>query len=257
MTSLSGKVALVTGAASGIGEATVERLAAEGARVIAADIDVAGGEAIASKAGGEFMQLDVTDAARWEAVVGQIQSSHGGIDLAYLNAGITTYPASDKGLAEYTIDGLDLENYRRIMRVNIDGVVLGARAVTPAIEARGGGAIVATASVAGLIGFAPDPIYTLTKHAVIGFVRALAPALAPRGIRVHAICPAGVATNILGQGIMERARTSGFDLMEPSQIADAVVQAWKSEKTGRLLVCRHGKDHMHYRFTSIEDLGID
>ena len=75
------------------------------------------------------LRLDVTDAAGWEEVVGQIMSRHGGIDLAYLNAGITTYPAAAEGLAVYTIDGLDLERYRRIMGVNIDGVVLGTRRV--------------------------------------------------------------------------------------------------------------------------------
>ena len=257
MASLSGKIALVTGAASGIGEASVERLAAEGATVVAADIDAAGGEAVASKAGGEFVRLDVTDASGWEEVVAQITSRHGGIDLAYLNAGITTYPAAAEGLAAYTIDGLDLERYRRIIGVNIDGVVLGTRAVTPAIEARGGGAIVATASVAGLIGFAPDPIYTLTKHAVVGLVRALAPELAPRGIRMHAICPGGVATNILGPGIVERAAAAGYELMKPSQIADAVVEAWESEKTGRIIVCLNGKDHADYRFADVPGFSIE
>src|ERR671934_1503755 len=79
--------------------------------------------------------------------------------------------------------------YRRIMGPNVDGVVFGARAVVPAIAARGGGAIVATASLAGLIAFAPDPIYTLTKHAVVGFVRSLAQPLESRGITINAVCP--------------------------------------------------------------------
>jgi len=205
MGQFDGKVALVTGAASGIGLATAERLSAEGAQVLLADIDEANGRPAAEKLGAEFARLDVGDPAEWAEVVAQLGARAGGLDIAYLNAGVTTYPATADGLADFDIATLDDAAYRRILAVNLDGVVFGARAVAPALVARGGGAIVATASVAGLIGFAPDPIYTATKHAVVGLVRALAPGLRARGITINAICPAGVATAILGPGI-ERLR---------------------------------------------------
>lgn len=256
MAGLEGKVALITGAASGIGRATAERLAAEGAHVIAADIDEGNGKAIADKLGGEFLALDVADAARWDEVVSSITAKHGGLDIAYLNAGITTYPADEGGLAGFDIATMDLERYRRIMGVNLDGVVLGARAVVPALVARGGGAIVATASVAGLIGFSPDPIYTATKHAVVGLVRALAATLSGRNITINAICPGGVETNILGPHMKEAAEQGRMVLMPPSQIADAVFQAVTSGETGRAYVCLTGRDHQFYEFAPVEGLGF-
>jgi NAD(P)-dependent dehydrogenase (short-subunit alcohol dehydrogenase family) len=255
MAELSGKVALITGGASGIGRATAERLCAEGAHVVVADVDEAGGRAVAQKLDAEFVSLDVSSAARWDEVAAGLRTRHGGIDVAFLNAGITTYPASAEGIAPFDLATLDLERYRRILSINVDGVVLGARAAVPLLEARGGGAIVATASVAGLIGYAPDPIYTLTKHAVVGLVRALAPTLEPRGIRIHAICPGGVDTNILGPGMAERARDLGIAIMPASQIADAVAQAVRSPETGRLWVCLHDRDHQHYHFAPVEGLG--
>jgi NAD(P)-dependent dehydrogenase (short-subunit alcohol dehydrogenase family) len=235
--------------------ADAERLVAEGARVVIADIDESNGRALADKLGAEFHKLDVSDPDDWAELVAAVTASLGGIDIAYLNAGITTYPVTDGGLAPFDIATLDLDAYRRISGVNIDGVVLGARAVAPAIAARGGGAIVATASVAGLIGFAPDPIYTMAKHGVVGFVRALAPTLVERKITVNAICPGGVETNILGPGIAERSREAGIPLMPPSQIADAVVKAIESGETGRLYVCLHGRDHQIHRPAPVEGLG--
>ena len=251
---LEGKIALITGGASGIGQATAERCAAEGAAVTVADIDEANGQVVADKIGGVFARLDVSDAERWAEVVGELTAREGGIDLAYLNAGITTYPAVSAGIAPFDIATLDLDRYRLIMGVNLDGVVLGARAVVPALVERGGGAIVATASVAGLIGFAPDPIYTLTKHGVVGLVRALAGSLSARNITVNAICPGGVETNILGPDLGRRAREAGMPLMQPSQIADAVVQAATSGETGRAYVCLNDRDHQPYEFAPVEGL---
>ena len=244
MGAFDGKVALITGGASGIGRATAVRLSAEGARVIVADIDEANGTQVADEVKGEFQRLDVGDPDNWAAAVG----ASGGLDIAFLNAGITLLQTPDNLTGTGPdIAALSEADYRRIMSVNVDGVVYGARAVVPVIEARGGGAIVATASGAGLMGFAADPIYTLTKHAVIGLVRALAPALKPRGITINAICPGVVATNIMGPGrISEAARASGFPIMEPAQIADAVVHAVSSGKTGQAYLCQLGRDHEEY-----------
>jgi NAD(P)-dependent dehydrogenase (short-subunit alcohol dehydrogenase family) len=252
------KVALVTGAASGIGRATSERLAREGAHVAACDIDENGGKTVAEACGGSFHRLDVSDPAAWTDVVAEITSLRGGIDIACLNAGVTTHRPDDGGQGYATFDIADLsdEAYRRILGVNVDGVVFGARATTPALAAGGGGAIVATASVAGLIGFPPDPIYTATKHAVVGLVRSLAPPLAERGIDIHAICPGVVDTNILGPGMGERAREHGIRLIDASDIADAVVAAIESKQTGGLWVCLADREPTLYSFAPIPGLDL-
>src|SRR5436853_6559020 len=168
---LGGKVAVVTGGASGIGRATAVRLAEEGATVVVADIDAAGARKVADEVGGRPAELDVGDPVAWRRLVDELTGpgGPGGVDIAVLNAGIAT--------GEDRIAHLTDEAYRRIMAINVDGVVFGARALVPLIARRGGGAVVATASLAGVIGFAPDPIYTLTKHAVVGLVRSLAPQL--------------------------------------------------------------------------------
>ena len=124
--------------------------------------------------GGIGLQADVGRSDEWPGIVDAVTARFGGIDLAHLNAGVMT--------GEADITALTDETYRRIMSVNVDGVVFGVRALVPALAARGGGAIVATASLAGLIGFSPDPIYCLTKHAVVGLVRSVGP---PAGRAAH------------------------------------------------------------------------
>lgn len=258
MGQLDGKVALVTGAASGIGRATAKRLCSEGARVIVADIDEGNGKQVADEVKGEFLRLDVGDPAAWQDAARAIRAGHGGLDIAHLNAGITLLqPGANLGGNAFDIATLSDSDYRRIMGVNVDGVVYGVRAVTPLIEARGGGAIVATASVAGLIAFGADPVYTATKHAVVGLVRGLAPTLEPRHITINAICPGVVATNILGPGMADGARAAGIPIMEPEQIADAVFHAMSSGATGQAWVCLLGRAPEAYGFTPVRGLGLD
>jgi NAD(P)-dependent dehydrogenase (short-subunit alcohol dehydrogenase family) len=257
-----GKVGFVTGGASGIGRATVARLRAEGADVVLADIDEAAGKTVAAELGAEFIRLDVSDADAWKRAIEEATRRCGGLDIVFLNAGISTYPARERaenGEAPGLFDLADLPDdaYRRILGVNVDGVVFGARAATPALVARGGGAIVATASVAGLIGFSPDPIYTATKHAVVGLVRALGPLLAPHNITVNAICPGIVDTNILGPEVASMLRENGLTVMDPSQIADAVVEAVTSGASGEAFVCLPNKDHERFRFNPVVGIGID
>src|ERR1700733_10449029 len=130
---LSGKVALVTGGASGIGFAAASRLRAAGAQLALLDLDDAGGTAAAKELGGIFVRVDVGQPADWTRAVEEVLSELGAIDIAFLNAGVTT-PEPD-------LVAVSDEQYRRICGANIDGVFFGARAVVPAIEARGGGAI--------------------------------------------------------------------------------------------------------------------
>jgi NAD(P)-dependent dehydrogenase (short-subunit alcohol dehydrogenase family) len=233
---LDGKVALVTGGASGIGLASATRLHQEGADVVIADRDETGGRAAAEELGGRFVALDVADASAWRRVVDEL----GDLDLVHLNAGVTT--------GEGDITALTDEQYRRLLGANVDGVVFGCRAVVPALSARGGGAIVATASLAGIIAFAPDPLYTATKHAVVGLVRSLAPQLEAKGIRINAVCPGVVDTPLVGPA-RERLRESGFAMIPPSDIADAVFRcATGGFESGACVVCRAGRPPEPHRF---------
>jgi NAD(P)-dependent dehydrogenase (short-subunit alcohol dehydrogenase family) len=235
MGQLEGKVAVVTGGASGIGLATARRFKDEGAAVLVADL----GE---GPEGDAFVQADVGDPGAWPAIVAAAEKL-GGLDVAYLNAGVTT--------GEPDITALTDEQYRRIMGVNVDGVVFGARAVVPAMAARGGGAIVATASLAGLISFPPDPIYTLTKHAVVGLVRSLAQQLEAKGITINAVCPGIVDTPLVGEPAKTALTAAGFPIIPADQIASAVFDLAVGGGTGQAWVCQAGRDPVAYEFRDV------
>jgi NAD(P)-dependent dehydrogenase (short-subunit alcohol dehydrogenase family) len=243
---LAGKVAVVTGGASGIGLATVHRLVeGEGASAVIVDFNGEAGKAAVDQVDGavHFVQADVGDPADWDRVVAEAEAAFGGIDLAYLNAGVVT--------GEGDITALTDQQYRRIMGPNVDGVVFGVRAVTPSLARRGGGAIVATASLAGLVAFSPDPIYTLTKHAVIGLVRALAPQLQEKGITINAVCPGITATPLVGDESIAALRAAHFPLIDPEQIAEAVVDRMRGDETGLAWVCQAGRDAVAYHFRRV------
>ena len=246
--SLSGKVAVVTGGASGIGKAVVERLAAEGATVVVADVNEADGPKVAADAGGRFVKLDVADPDAWDAFVADVVATEGSLDVIHLNAGVTTQNGDLLSLTE--------AQYRRIMGANIDGVVYGARAAARAMKAQGGGAIVATASVAGLIGFSPDPIYTLTKHGVVGLVRALAQPLEALNISINAVNPGIVETPLVGEEAAKFLREANIPMMEPSQIADAVVSAIRSGRSGECWVCTKQAGNAPHDFAPVTGIGI-
>jgi NAD(P)-dependent dehydrogenase (short-subunit alcohol dehydrogenase family) len=171
----------------------------------------------------------------------------GGADLAYLNAGVTT---QEGDITAFTDD-----QYRRIMGANVDGVMFGARALVPSIAAKGGGAIVATASLAGLIAFAPDPIYTATKHAVVGLVRSLATQLEAKGIRINAVCPGIVDTPLVGPA-RERLKEAGFPMIDPDDIAAAVVACMTGAfDSGACIVCQPGREPVPYVFHEVPGPG--
>src|ERR1044071_9625682 len=170
---LRDKVALVTGGASGLGRATALALAAEGAEVVIADLDVAGAGEGAGQVGGHFWAGDVSTFEANSQLIDFVVDRAGGLDVAFLNAGI----ASGFSLGA----DFDVGRYRAAMGVNLDGVVFGTHHALPALKARGGGAIVATASLAGLTSVPFDPIYAANKAAVVGLARSLGPALAGDG----------------------------------------------------------------------------
>lgn len=249
ITELEGTTAIVTGGASGIGRATSRLLAEHGCWVVVADLDDAAGHAVANEIGGQFCPLDVSDPAAWARAI----EATGDVDIAFLNAGVTTLPPGT-GLADRLgnhLTRLTDTNYRRIMAINVDGVVFGARAVAPAMTERGGGVIVATSSLAGLIGLPPDPIYAVTKHAVIGLVRSLGPQLAPAGISVHAICPGITDTAIVADEAKDELRSAGFPIIPPEHIAAGVLTAIRSSETGAAWVCQAGRDAVQFQFRQV------
>jgi NAD(P)-dependent dehydrogenase (short-subunit alcohol dehydrogenase family) len=239
MGSLEGKVAVVTGGASGIGRASARRLAAEGATLIVVDIDGDQVKAAAHEIGGVPVVADVGRVEDWQAVIDAARAL-GGLDAAYLNAGVTT--------GEPDITRLSDDQYRRILAVNVDGVVFGTRAVVPEIAARGGGAVVATSSLAGLIGFPGDPVYTLTKHAVVGFVRSLAAHLQTQNITINAICPGLVDTPLIDGEVRDALIGSGFPMIAPESVAEAVLGCVLGDGTGQAIVVQAGRDPVPYRF---------
>jgi NAD(P)-dependent dehydrogenase (short-subunit alcohol dehydrogenase family) len=239
MGALSGRVAVVTGGGSGIGLATATRLAEAGASVAVVDLDGGSAERVASDLGGLGLQADVGRPEVWPGIVDAVTSRFGGIDLAHLNAGVTT------GEADVTAISDDL--YRRAVGVNVDGVFFGVRALVPALTARGGGAIVATASLAGLIGFSPDPVYCLTKHAVVGLVRSLVPQLAEHGITINAVCPSIVDTPLIDD-MRQVLEGSGFPLIDVAVVSQTVVDLLAGEGSGEAMVIQAGREAVAFRF---------
>jgi NAD(P)-dependent dehydrogenase (short-subunit alcohol dehydrogenase family) len=237
---LEGKVAVVTGAASGIGLACATRLAAEGAKVVV--VDIAGDEAhrVAQALGAVAVRADVGRPDDWSEVVATVRGL-GGLDLVHLNAGVVT--------GENDIVAMSDEQYRRIVSINVDGVVFGARALVPELTARGGGALVATASLAGLVAFAADPIYALTKHAVVGLVRSLALRLADVGITVNAVCPGLVDTPLVDGPVRDVLAATSFPLIEPGAVVEAVLGCMTGGQTGQAVVVQAGREPIPYRFS--------
>jgi NAD(P)-dependent dehydrogenase (short-subunit alcohol dehydrogenase family) len=224
---LAGRAAIISGVGSGIGWAAAQRFRAEGAVVVGIEHDADRATAAADALDLLPVVGSVADDATWTEAV-TVAGDHGGVTVAYLNAGLYGYTGP--------IDELPLDLFRRTVGANIDGVVLGVRAVVPAMRAAGGGAVVATASVAGIVAFPPNPLYTLTKQAVTGFVQALAPNLAADGITVNAVCPGVVDTpmTVEATGGADPAAL-GFTVIDPATIAGVALDLATTSETG---VCR-------------------
>jgi NAD(P)-dependent dehydrogenase (short-subunit alcohol dehydrogenase family) len=234
---LSGKVVVVTGAASGIGRALTERFAREGASaVVAADVDATGAEAVAARIGRSALGVgcDVTDDRQIKELIARAREAFGPIDLFCANAGVAT--------------GTDLETpedvWDHAYDVNVRAHIRAARLLVPDWLERGQGYFLSTASAAGLltqIGSAP---YAVTKHAAVAFAEWLAVTYGRRGLRVSCLCPMGVNTNMLQagaatderEGLGARVVTAAGVVLEPEDVAHAVVEGLRDE---RFLILPH------------------
>lgn len=191
---LKDKVALITGASSGIGRAIALAMAREGARVVAADLGRDGGEETAKRVrdqGGDaiFMMSDVTRPEDAESLVSQTMQHYTRLDIAVNNAGIAglTVPTAD-----YPVDA-----WRQVLETNLSGVFYGMKSQIAAMLASGGGAIVNIASILGVVGFATAPAYTAAKHGVVGLTRTSALEYASQGVRINAVGPAFIHTPMI------------------------------------------------------------
>jgi len=229
------KVALVTGGASGLGKAIAQRLLQEGARVVITDLQIPLGQAVAREFGCEFHQQDVTSEAQWRALIDEIQKKHGGLHILVNNAGITG------SMDHVTPEDTTLPDWRKVQQVNVEGVVLGCRAVIPALRRSGGGAIINLSSIAALVAMPDGMAYGASKAAVRHITKSVALHCARDGseIRCNSVHPGNIFTPMLQQameGIAQRrgvpyeqvvaefkAENPQGEFQEPQDIAHAVL----------------------------------
>jgi NAD(P)-dependent dehydrogenase (short-subunit alcohol dehydrogenase family) len=222
---LDGKVAVVTGGCSGIGLATVQRFAREGARVVIGDLDDAKGKAVAEEVDGLYVHCDVTDKEQVDALFKAAKDTYGSVDIAFNNAGIS--PPEDDSILD-----TDLEAWRRVQEVNLTSVYLCCKAALPYMLEQKRGSIINTASFVAVMGAATSQIsYSASKGGVLSMSRELGVQFAREGVRVNALCPGPVNTPLLQELFAKDAERAQRRLVhvpmgrfaEPEEIADAVL----------------------------------
>jgi NAD(P)-dependent dehydrogenase (short-subunit alcohol dehydrogenase family) len=221
---LTDRVAVVTGAGSGIGLATARRFAAEGARVVCADFDEPAGKAAADEVGGLFVKVDVADEPQVEALYAAAVEAYGSVDVAFNNAGIS--PPEDGSILETGLDA-----WARVQQVNLTSVYLCCKHVIPYMQRQGKGSIINTASFVAVMGAATSQIsYSASKGGVLAMSRELGVQFAREGIRVNALCPGPVNTPLLQELFAKDPERAARRLVhvpmgrfaEPTEMAAAV-----------------------------------
>lgn len=241
---LDGKTIIVTGAGSGIGRAAAQLVVERGGRVVAIDVDEEGLAAtaescdVAARVVGSVAEVDTWDRA--------VAATGGGLDGAYLNAGLFGFSGP--------IDEYPLDRYQAVIDANITGVVLGTRQCVPLMRSRGG-SIVATASVAGIVAFEGNPVYTLTKQAVTGFVRSIASSLRPDGITINAVCPGVVDTPMTAGALGDvRLAERPIEFITPRRIAETACDLLVTDRTGLCRAVRERGEPVDWHFPDWGDL---
>ena len=248
---LAGRMCIVTGGAQGIGEACVRRFAREGAQVVIADIDDARGAALAAELGGVYLHCDVGNKAQVDALVAQAMAAHGRIDVLVNNAGI--FKAADfLDMTEADFDA--------VLRVNLKGAFLMGQAVAREMARAGKGSIVNMSSVNGVLAIPTIAGYNVSKGGINQLTRVMALSLAEKGIRVNAVAPGTIATELAAQAVLTSeeararimSRTPMRRLGEPSEIADTVAYLASdaaSYITGEIVVVDGGRMTLNYTVT--------
>ena len=248
---LAGRVCIVTGGAQGIGEACVRRFAREGAQVVIADIDDARGAALAAELGGVYLHCDVGNKPQVDALVAHAMAAHGRIDVLVNNAGI--FKAADfLDMTEADFDA--------VLRVNLKGAFLMGQAVAREMARAGKGSIVNMSSVNGVLAIPTIAGYNVSKGGINQLTRVMALSLADKGIRVNAVAPGTIATELAAQAVLTSeeakarimSRTPMRRLGEPSEIADTVAYLASdaaSYITGEIVVVDGGRMTLNYTVT--------
>lgn len=232
------KRVVITGASGGIGAAGVEHFAGLGARVVG--IDVVEGPST-------DIVADLTDPGAVASSLREASERLGGLDVLWLNAGVMTRARNEDPMGD-PIATLTAEGYRRVFDVNVGANVTAISTALPLLD--GDGDIVVTASAAGLTPFSPDPIYTASKHAVIGLVRSLGPVLEGTGVRIHAVCPGGTDTPMAGT-VLDRSM-----LQSPTAVATCVVALLDAGGTGDAWTALPDRPPVRIRFPELRGRGF-
>jgi NAD(P)-dependent dehydrogenase (short-subunit alcohol dehydrogenase family) len=250
---MQGKQVLITGGSSGIGAATARLMASRGATVLIADLDQANGESIARELGPahRFVQTNVGEAQSWKSLGDLVRKEWGKLDLAFLNAGAMSRP-SGAPMFDDPFKWMTGERLARNISVNILGVVLGLETTLPLLAETKDGTLLITASSAAITVNVHDPYYTMSKYAALGYARAMAPLCAEKGVRVAAICPLAVDTNMTPSDLKEGPKAVGRKSSSVAEMAQSICDIYEKAAPGDVWVAGGGASPFRHEFAPLK-----